>query len=155
MSQAALASKIAGLGVTLHPSAIAKMELRGASSPRTIRLNEAVAIARALEVTLDDLVSPYEEDEGAKRALQRMLIKVEARHFEYFERVNAAIEARVELERAVGDYRALRAHNAGPGAFRRGLEKGGGRTVEQMLSDDLKFVRDRVAELVWEQEWEG
>lgn len=42
-------------GVSLHPSAIAKIEARDASPPRAIRLNEAAALAAALGRSIDDL----------------------------------------------------------------------------------------------------
>jgi len=54
-TQAELASKLAAVGVNLHPSAIAKIELRDATRPRTIRLDEAQAIAYILGLPLDEM----------------------------------------------------------------------------------------------------
>lgn len=61
MSQADLAAAIGERGVSLHPSAVAKIEARDAPSPRTVRLNEAEAISRALGVQLADLVGGPEQ----------------------------------------------------------------------------------------------
>lgn len=47
-SQAELAERLKDYGVDLHPSAIAKIELRDVDRPRSIRLNEAEALADAL-----------------------------------------------------------------------------------------------------------
>lgn len=62
LSQAELAQKLKDYGVVLHPSAIAKIEARDVSNPRTIRLNEADALARALGVHFATLLSgPFVE----------------------------------------------------------------------------------------------
>lgn len=42
-------------GIRLHPSAIAKMETRGAERPRTISLNEAAAIARLFGLSINEM----------------------------------------------------------------------------------------------------
>jgi len=54
-TQAELASKLAAVGVNLHPSAIAKIELRDVTRPRTIRLDEAQAIAYILGLPLEEM----------------------------------------------------------------------------------------------------
>ncbi|MFG3702920.1 multiprotein-bridging factor 1 family protein, partial [Micromonospora sp. NPDC047620] len=46
-TQADLAERVAALGLHLHPSAIAKIELRDVDRPRAIRLDEADVIAMA------------------------------------------------------------------------------------------------------------
>ncbi|WP_425308248.1 helix-turn-helix transcriptional regulator [Ammonicoccus fulvus] len=56
MTQKDLAEAIGRNGVTLHPSAIAKIELRDVDNPRAIRLTEAEAIARCLNRTVADLM---------------------------------------------------------------------------------------------------
>lgn len=55
VSQSELADRIGELGISLHPSAIAKIEARDAASPRSVRLNEAQAIADALDLDLRQL----------------------------------------------------------------------------------------------------
>jgi transcriptional regulator with XRE-family HTH domain len=59
VTQRALAARLAELGVKLDYSAVARIE-QGA---RGISLNEAVAIALALEVTLESLLVPSESHE--------------------------------------------------------------------------------------------
>ncbi len=54
-TQAELATKLAEVGVNLHPSAIAKIELRDVTRPRTIRLDEAQAIAYILGLPLEEM----------------------------------------------------------------------------------------------------
>ncbi len=54
-TQAELAAKLAEVGVNLHPSAIAKIELREVVRPRTIRLDEAQAIAYVLGLPLEEM----------------------------------------------------------------------------------------------------
>lgn len=60
-SQAELAEKLKAHGVDLHPTAIAKIEQRDADSPRSIRLNEAVALAKAFEMPLEHLLNSADE----------------------------------------------------------------------------------------------
>ena len=54
-TQAEFATKLAEVGVHLHPSAIAKIELRDVDRPRTIRLDEAQAIAYVLGLPLEEM----------------------------------------------------------------------------------------------------
>jgi len=54
-TQAELAAKLAEVGVNQHPSAIAKIELREVVRPRTIRLDEAQAIAYVLGLPLEEM----------------------------------------------------------------------------------------------------
>lgn len=61
-TQAELAARLGLLGVHLHPSAIAKIEMRDAERPRAIRLDEASALARVLGVSLDRLIGPSSND---------------------------------------------------------------------------------------------
>lgn len=56
MPQTWLATKVKRYGVNLHPSAIAKIEARDVHSPRTIRLNEAVALAKAFGLSVDEML---------------------------------------------------------------------------------------------------
>lgn len=61
MTQEQLAQRLTELGVNLHPSAIAKIELRDVERPRAIRLDEAVAIAKALAFDIGEVTSPNHE----------------------------------------------------------------------------------------------
>lgn len=61
-TQVQLAERIRGLGVDLHPSAIAKMEDRDTAKPRAIRLTEASAIAAALGLSVSDMMQPQTAD---------------------------------------------------------------------------------------------
>jgi transcriptional regulator with XRE-family HTH domain len=54
-TQAQVAEKLAEAGVVLHPSAIAKMETRDSERPRMITLNEAMAVARIFELSIDQM----------------------------------------------------------------------------------------------------
>ncbi|MGX6508254.1 helix-turn-helix transcriptional regulator [Rhodococcus sp. SJ-2] len=54
-TQADLAKRIEVAGVSLHPSAIAKIELRDVEKPRAIRLDEAQAIADAFGLFVDEM----------------------------------------------------------------------------------------------------
>lgn len=54
-TQADLAKRIEVAGVSLHPSAIAKIELRDVDRPRAIRLDEAQAIADAFGLFVDEM----------------------------------------------------------------------------------------------------
>lgn len=82
MSQADLAEKVSEAGIKFYPQTIQKIE----SGARTIRLDEAFAIADALGVATSDLFRPSEEQlidnevitywrerDGAIQALQRAL----------------------------------------------------------------------------------
>lgn len=60
LSQAELAKRLEGYGVSLHPSAIAKIEARDAANPRAIRLNEADALAKALGYAVTEIAEPTE-----------------------------------------------------------------------------------------------
>jgi transcriptional regulator with XRE-family HTH domain len=54
-TQAQVAERLAAGGVVLHPSAIAKMETRDAERPRMITLNEAMAVARIFDLSIDQM----------------------------------------------------------------------------------------------------
>lgn len=54
-TQADLAKRIEPSGISLHPSAIAKIELRDVAKPRAIRLDEARAIADAFGISVDEM----------------------------------------------------------------------------------------------------
>lgn len=86
MSQAELAEKVSEAGIKFYPQTIQKIE----SGARTIRLDEAFAIADALGVATSDLFTPSEvqlidddviaywrERDAAIRALQSALTKQE------------------------------------------------------------------------------
>lgn len=78
-SQAELAHKMEEFGLTLHPSAIAKIEARDADNPRTIRLNEADGLARALGVSLGELlVGPHQEFLAAAELLEQAVYQAES-----------------------------------------------------------------------------
>lgn len=62
-TQAELAQKLAEKGLSIHPSSIAKIELRDVERPRNVRLDEASAIAAVLGVTLDELLRPSDDVE--------------------------------------------------------------------------------------------
>ncbi|MGW5338698.1 helix-turn-helix domain-containing protein [Rhodococcus pyridinivorans] len=70
-SQAELAAKLEGEGLKLHPSAIAKIELRNAEKPRAIRLDEAAALSSLFEVPLDELVG-RNKTRDQKAAIERV-----------------------------------------------------------------------------------
>lgn len=53
-SQQEVANRLADRGISLHMSAIAKIE----AGSRTVRLNEAMALAQVFEVRIEDLASP-------------------------------------------------------------------------------------------------
>ncbi|TSD47956.1 helix-turn-helix transcriptional regulator [Rhodococcus sp. KBS0724] len=54
-TQADLARELQRVGLNLHPSAIAKIELRNVARPRAIRLDEAEAIAKAFGLSVDSM----------------------------------------------------------------------------------------------------
>lgn len=91
-SQAEMAQRLAEYGVELHPSAIAKMEARAASSPRAIRLNEAVAVSRVLGVDLSYLL----EIDVAVTSFDRAIDEAWQQMYEFNEQAAAA---RREVER--------------------------------------------------------
>ncbi|WP_454198217.1 helix-turn-helix domain-containing protein [Nocardia sp. Marseille-Q1738] len=66
-TQAELAERLAALGLNLHPSAIAKIELRDVERPRAITLDEAEILARAFGLTVGEM---YETDADRVRNVQ-------------------------------------------------------------------------------------
>jgi transcriptional regulator with XRE-family HTH domain len=60
-TQADLAQRLAGEGIHLHPSAIAKIEDRAARRPRMIRLDEARALATVFGISLDQMLSSKDD----------------------------------------------------------------------------------------------
>lgn len=54
-TQMDLAKALEQQGLSLHPSAIAKIELRDVERPRAIRLDEAHAIAQVFGLSIDDM----------------------------------------------------------------------------------------------------
>lgn len=62
-----LARQLAQLGLELHPSAIAKMEREPDPAkgiePRSIRLDEAVVIAQAFQLGVDDMIGDNDIDD--------------------------------------------------------------------------------------------
>lgn len=85
ISQGELARRMEDYGVSLHQSAIAKIELRDVAGARSIRVNEADAAARALGVTLADLnTGPQFEFQETVELLDKALAERE--------RVEALIE---------------------------------------------------------------
>lgn len=57
-SQSELADRLAEFGISLHFTAIAKMEQRDVERPRAIRLDEAFALAQVFGVTVERLLEP-------------------------------------------------------------------------------------------------
>jgi len=55
-SQNELAQRLESIGIKLHFSAIAKMEARDVTTPRTFRLAEAWALAAVFDMTLEELL---------------------------------------------------------------------------------------------------
>lgn len=82
LTQAELATRMSALGVALHPSAVAKIEL----GPRVVTVDELVAIARVLDVSVellavgpsDDPTSDYQTgyQDGLRAALQVLMDRV-------------------------------------------------------------------------------
>lgn len=67
LSQADLAKLLSRNGLRAHSTTIAKIETRDSAHPRTIRLDEAAALARIFDTTLDDLIGnprPYDPNAG-------------------------------------------------------------------------------------------
>ncbi len=60
-SQADLADRLTAENVKAYPTTIAKIETRSAERPRSIRLDEATALARIFGASLDDLVGQPSE----------------------------------------------------------------------------------------------
>ena len=60
-SQAELADRLTAEGVKAYPTTIAKIETRSAERPRSIRLDEATALARIFGASLDGLVGQPSE----------------------------------------------------------------------------------------------
>lgn len=77
LKQAELAQRVTELGHKMHPSAIAKIELRDVDSPRSIRINEAEALARALGVPLEDLLGEANRDRQMAGAFVSSLTRVQ------------------------------------------------------------------------------
>lgn len=57
-TQADVAKRLAERGITLHPTAIAKIEQRDSRRPRVIRLDEAAAIADIFGLSVNDMLKP-------------------------------------------------------------------------------------------------
>lgn len=60
-TQAELAKRLEAEGISLHPSAIAKIELRDTERPRAIRLDEAQALANIFGLPLDSMAQPHDQ----------------------------------------------------------------------------------------------
>ncbi|MDI9917853.1 helix-turn-helix transcriptional regulator [Rhodococcus sp. IEGM 1379] len=103
-TQFELAERLQQQGISLHPSAIAKIELRDVDRPRAIRLDEAKALSEAFGVDLAQMLldSPSARvHQLAKRI--RHWVDSSAEEFEYAEEL--AVEVRellTEVERASG-----------------------------------------------------
>ncbi|MEV1170132.1 helix-turn-helix transcriptional regulator [Nonomuraea sp. NPDC049784] len=114
-TQQDLADKVAELGVTLHQSAIARIE----AGARPVRLHEALVLARVLVVDLQDLLPDLavlaQADIGTLEALrddavqtleaaraQQAAVRTELEHLEEaFRAAQAAVEsARMHADRA-------------------------------------------------------
>lgn len=78
LKQAELAQRVSALGLKMHPSAIAKIELRDVASPRSIRINEAEALARALGVPLEDLLGEAGRDRQMAGSFFSSLTRVQS-----------------------------------------------------------------------------
>jgi transcriptional regulator with XRE-family HTH domain len=101
LSQAALAERLVGMGFRIDDSAITRIE----KHQRTVKLEEAVAIAQTLDVPLDTLLS----DHAAKlRELQQHLERQQSRlgEAEYeFDQARAAV---AHAERAIAKHEESR-----------------------------------------------
>ncbi|NKR89305.1 helix-turn-helix domain-containing protein [Rhodococcus hoagii] len=71
-TQATLARLLEDFGVSLHPSAIAKIELRDVDKPRAIRLEEADAIATAFGMSIDEMCSAEGSVHRVKKLQQEL-----------------------------------------------------------------------------------
>lgn len=94
-SQARLAKEMAQLGVTLHPSAVAKVE----SGDRPVPVHEAATWARVFEMTMPELFSeadPQVEQDVAIRAAQYELSRREIA-------LNGALAERNEAQQRLND----------------------------------------------------
>jgi len=87
-SQAEVAQKLLDQsGIKLHATAIAKMEQRASEHPRTIRLEEATAIAKLFDLTVNDMTSPGGEFETLRKKaahISSLMEETNARYMEIF-----------------------------------------------------------------------
>ncbi|KZF15881.1 helix-turn-helix domain-containing protein [Rhodococcus sp. EPR-134] len=89
-SQADLARRVTDAGVAMHPTTITKIEARDSLRPRSIRLDEADALARVFEKSIDQLL-------GTSHAIDRHALNEEL-----------AASAAIVLRRLKGDLSSLR-----------------------------------------------
>lgn len=103
-TQADLASRLSEFGLALHPSAIAKIELRDVDRPRAIRLDEAEVIARVFGLTVDEM---YESPEHRIQSLETKIgffvgdfDRLVSDGAKILEEVSALLELSTEADRA-------------------------------------------------------
>lgn len=103
-TQADLAERLQKEGLKLHPSAIAKIEDREAPKPRTIRLDEASAIARVFGRLVDEM---YEDpDRRIVMGLARVrswldrLVDIQDEGVEIYGEVNGIVTSAESPEQA-------------------------------------------------------
>lgn len=77
LKQSDLAAKVTELGLKMHASTVAKIELRDVDTPRSVRINEAEAIAGALGVPLDHLLGGATEEARMVRAFFNILTRTQ------------------------------------------------------------------------------
>lgn len=99
-----LAAKLADLGLDLHPSAIAKIEREPDPDkkiePRMIRLNEAVTIAKAFGLSLEEMLSDRDLSDPIRelQELRDRLAKAHARAAAAHATLDMARRAAIDLE---------------------------------------------------------
>ncbi|HIZ98256.1 MAG TPA: helix-turn-helix transcriptional regulator [Candidatus Janibacter merdipullorum] len=106
LSQGQLAEKLREHGVDLHPSAIAKIETRDVQNPRSVRLNEAQAIADALDVDLRMLTGSPRRGNLKTFTVTQDVRKVQVRYLRDAE--DALSRAQEDVDRARRDVDELR-----------------------------------------------
>lgn len=105
LSQAELASRISALtGTPLPATAITKIE----KGERAVRLDEAVAAARALEVPLSALVSEETPTDARIRELREELVRQQSRADAAIAEHQQATAAMIEIEREIERLEASR-----------------------------------------------
>lgn len=93
LKQADLAQRAGALGLKMHPSAIAKIELRDVDNPRSIRINEAEVLAQALGVNLDQLLGESSRAREMAGLLNTSLTRVQALRERLVETLGAWVDS--------------------------------------------------------------
>lgn len=109
-SQATLAAEAAKRGANLHPTAVTKLEwaLQDTRRARTLRLNEALAIAAAFDLTPEQMLSDDDLIHGGGRLaemhsdLQTLIAEQQAAHQSALAIEETITAKRAEIARALG-----------------------------------------------------